>query len=116
DLIPQYCLQPINNKTVAITFPDGKQYKFQSATSPQCQLLDASSTAESHRAERSASASLAVWHNALGYPVVYSALLYMTHRFNSSPVKNRFACSRARVDVRVIAAYSFPYAEATVRR
>src|SRR5215467_8059792 len=37
DLIPQYCLQPTHAKYVTITFPDGKQYKFQAVTSPGCQ-------------------------------------------------------------------------------
>src|SRR5262249_2475639 len=36
-VIPQYCLQPTKAKHVTITFPDGKQYKFQAVTSPGCQ-------------------------------------------------------------------------------
>jgi RHS repeat-associated protein len=34
---PTYCLQPIKNHTVTVTFPDGKVYKFQAASTPQCQ-------------------------------------------------------------------------------
>jgi RHS repeat-associated protein len=34
---PTYCLQPIKNHTVSVTFPDGKVYKFQAASTPQCQ-------------------------------------------------------------------------------
>ena len=36
---PTYCLQPIKNHTVSVTFPDGKVYKFQAVNSPQCQQL-----------------------------------------------------------------------------
>jgi RHS repeat-associated protein len=34
---PQYCLQPTSGKTVTITFPDGKVYRFQATTSQPCQ-------------------------------------------------------------------------------
>jgi RHS repeat-associated protein/uncharacterized repeat protein (TIGR01451 family) len=36
---PTYCLQPVKNHTVSVTFPDGKVYKFQAVNSPQCQQL-----------------------------------------------------------------------------
>jgi RHS repeat-associated protein len=36
---PTYCLQPIKNHTVSVTFPDGKVYKFQAINTPQCQQL-----------------------------------------------------------------------------
>ena len=32
-----YCLDPIRAKIVTITFPDGKVYRFQATTAPQCQ-------------------------------------------------------------------------------
>jgi RHS repeat-associated protein len=34
---PTYCLQPVKNHTVSVTFPDGKVYKFQAVSTPQCQ-------------------------------------------------------------------------------
>jgi RHS repeat-associated protein/uncharacterized repeat protein (TIGR01451 family) len=34
---PTYCLQPVKNHTVSVTFPDGKVYKFQTVNTPQCQ-------------------------------------------------------------------------------
>jgi RHS repeat-associated protein/uncharacterized repeat protein (TIGR01451 family) len=34
---PTYCLQPVKNHVVSVTFPDGKVYKFQAASTPQCQ-------------------------------------------------------------------------------
>ena len=34
---PTYCLQPLKNHTVSVTFPDGKVYKFQAVSTPQCQ-------------------------------------------------------------------------------
>ncbi|HET8891811.1 MAG TPA: PKD domain-containing protein [Candidatus Angelobacter sp.] len=34
---PTYCLQPLKNHTVSVTFPDGKVYKFQAVNTPQCQ-------------------------------------------------------------------------------
>jgi RHS repeat-associated protein len=36
---PTYCLQSTKNHTVSITFPDGKIYKFQAVSSPQCQQI-----------------------------------------------------------------------------
>jgi RHS repeat-associated protein len=36
---PTYCLQPIKNHTVSVTFPDGKVYKFQAVSTPQCQQI-----------------------------------------------------------------------------
>jgi RHS repeat-associated protein len=36
---PQYCLAPANNRFVTITFPDGRVYKFQAVSNPQCQNL-----------------------------------------------------------------------------
>jgi RHS repeat-associated protein len=36
-VIPNYCVQPVHPKVVTITFPDGKQYKFQAAPNPSCQ-------------------------------------------------------------------------------
>jgi RHS repeat-associated protein/uncharacterized repeat protein (TIGR01451 family) len=36
---PTYCLQPVKNHTVSVTFPDGKVYKFQAASSPACQQI-----------------------------------------------------------------------------
>src|SRR6185312_14672330 len=36
---PTYCLQPLKNHTVSVTFPDGKVYKFQAVNTPQCQQL-----------------------------------------------------------------------------
>ncbi|HJQ24187.1 MAG TPA: PKD domain-containing protein, partial [Blastocatellia bacterium] len=40
-LFPRYCLQPSRAHLVTITFPDGKVYKFQATTAPQCQTIDA---------------------------------------------------------------------------
>jgi len=37
-LFPQYCLSTADNRTVTITFSDGKVYKFQAVSSPECQL------------------------------------------------------------------------------
>jgi RHS repeat-associated protein len=34
--LPRYCLQPTRPHVVTITFPEGKVYRFQAATSPQC--------------------------------------------------------------------------------
>jgi RHS repeat-associated protein len=34
---PQYCLTAPSNRRVTFTFPDGKVYKFQAASNPQCQ-------------------------------------------------------------------------------
>jgi len=36
---PTYCLQPVKNHTVSVTFPDGKVYKFLAVNQPQCQQL-----------------------------------------------------------------------------
>jgi RHS repeat-associated protein len=36
---PTYCLFPIKNHVVSVTFPDGKVYKFQAVNTPQCQQL-----------------------------------------------------------------------------
>jgi RHS repeat-associated protein/uncharacterized repeat protein (TIGR01451 family) len=36
---PTYCLQPLKNHTVSVTFPDGKVYKFQAVSTPQCQQI-----------------------------------------------------------------------------
>ena len=36
---PTYCLQPLKNHIVSVTFPDGKVYKFQAVSSPQCQQI-----------------------------------------------------------------------------
>ena len=36
---PTYCLQPVKNHTITVTFPDQKVYKFQAVSSPQCQSL-----------------------------------------------------------------------------
>jgi RHS repeat-associated protein/uncharacterized repeat protein (TIGR01451 family) len=36
---PTYCLQPAKNHTVSVTFPDGKVYKFQAVSTPQCQQI-----------------------------------------------------------------------------
>ena len=36
---PNYCLRSTKSHLVTITFPDGKVYKFEGATQPQCQLL-----------------------------------------------------------------------------
>jgi RHS repeat-associated protein len=36
---PTYCLQPVKNHTVSVTFPDGKVYKFQATSSPACQQI-----------------------------------------------------------------------------
>jgi RHS repeat-associated protein len=35
--ITQYCLQPANDRTVTVTFPDNKQYIFQAQSGPPCQ-------------------------------------------------------------------------------
>ncbi|HLG15061.1 MAG TPA: PKD domain-containing protein, partial [Blastocatellia bacterium] len=37
-ILPKYCLEPTRAKTVTITFPDGRQYRFRAVPSPQCQL------------------------------------------------------------------------------
>ena len=37
-ILPKYCLEPTRPKTVTITFPDGKQYRFNAVPAPQCQL------------------------------------------------------------------------------
>jgi YD repeat-containing protein len=37
-ILPKYCLDPTRPKTVTITFPDGRQYRFNAVPSPQCQL------------------------------------------------------------------------------
>jgi len=34
---PQYCLDPNNNKSVTVTFPDGKTYVFVAGSGPECQ-------------------------------------------------------------------------------
>jgi RHS repeat-associated protein len=34
--LPRYCLQPTRAHVITVTFPDGKVYRFQAATSPQC--------------------------------------------------------------------------------
>jgi PKD repeat protein len=36
---PTYCLQPTKQHTVTVTFPDGRIYKFQAASSPVCQQI-----------------------------------------------------------------------------
>ena len=38
-VIPNYCLQATRQKTVTITFPDGKQYRFNTVTTPSCQTF-----------------------------------------------------------------------------
>jgi RHS repeat-associated protein len=38
-LFPQYCLTPASSRYVTATFPDGKVYKFEAATGPQCQMM-----------------------------------------------------------------------------
>ena len=37
EVIPNYCLQPVGTHTVAVTFPNGKVFKFQPVVEPQCQ-------------------------------------------------------------------------------
>jgi len=37
--IQSYCLQPTRPLTVTVTFPDGRVYRFQAKTTPQCQSL-----------------------------------------------------------------------------
>ena len=37
-ILPKFCLEPTRPKTVPITFPDGRQFKFRAVPSPQCQL------------------------------------------------------------------------------
>jgi RHS repeat-associated protein/uncharacterized repeat protein (TIGR01451 family) len=36
---PTYCLHPLKQHTVSVTFPDGRVYKFQAASTPQCQQI-----------------------------------------------------------------------------
>ena len=38
-ILPSYCLQPTKPRFVTVTFPDGKVYKFQATTNPQCQRV-----------------------------------------------------------------------------
>jgi RHS repeat-associated protein len=38
-ILPNYCVQPTRSHTVTVTFPNGKVYKFQAGTSPQCQRV-----------------------------------------------------------------------------
>ena len=37
-LLPQYCLSKLDTSFVTVTFPDGRVYKFQPTSNPQCQL------------------------------------------------------------------------------
>lgn len=37
-ILPKFCLEPTRPKTVTITFPDGKQYRFNAVPTPKCQL------------------------------------------------------------------------------
>jgi RHS repeat-associated protein len=37
---PQYCLEPAHAASVTVTFPGGREYRFQAKSSPECQALE----------------------------------------------------------------------------
>jgi hypothetical protein len=38
-ILPKYCLEPTQPKTVTINFPDGRQFRFNAVPSPECQQV-----------------------------------------------------------------------------
>jgi RHS repeat-associated protein len=48
DFFPQFCLEPAAAATVTITFPGGRQYRFEPQSFPHCQILHPVDTPDIH--------------------------------------------------------------------